>query len=176
MEALLVAMTGIYIRMLRWSLAHRWLVVLVMLASACAAAGGCSATAKSELSPMEDRGVIAIPIRAPDGATLEYTARYLDALDAIAAQYPEFDRRFMFIGGGQVSSAFGVLRTVDWTERKRHDAGTGAQTDAAVQALPGISAFPVTPPSLGRASVRSRSTTSSSAATATRTWRGRRRP
>jgi multidrug efflux pump len=53
-------------------------VVLVMLASA----GGSwwlFSTAKSELAPMEDRGVIFMPVRAPDGATLEYTARYLDA-------------------------------------------------------------------------------------------------
>jgi multidrug efflux pump len=149
MENLLVGITRAYSRALRWTLAHRWVVLLVMLASA----GGSwwlFSTAKSELSPMEDRGVIAIPIRAPDGATLEYTARYLDALDAITAQYPEFDRRFMFIGGGQVSSAFGVLRTVDWTERDLTTQELARRLVPQVMALPGISAFPVTPPSLGQ--------------------------
>ncbi|HSQ73409.1 MAG TPA: efflux RND transporter permease subunit, partial [Rubrivivax sp.] len=149
MENLLTGLTRGYTRVLRWTLANRWLMVMVMLASA----GGSwwlFSQAKSELSPMEDRGVIAMPIRAPDGATLEYTARYLDALDAIAAQYPEFDRRFMFIGGGQVSSAFGVLRTVDWTERDITTQELARKLIPQFMALPGITAFPVTPPSLGQ--------------------------
>ena len=149
MENLLIGLTRGYTRVLRWTLANRWLMIAVMLASA----GGSwwlFSQAKSELSPMEDRGVIAMPIRAPDGATLEYTARYLDALDAIAAQYPEFDRRFMFVGGGQVSSAFGVLRTVDWTERDITTQELARKLIPQFQALPGITAFPVTPPSLGQ--------------------------
>jgi multidrug efflux pump len=99
---------------------------------------------------MEDRGVIAMPIRAPDGATLDYTARYLDALDQIAAQYPEFDRRFTFMGGGQVSSAFGVLRTVDWEDRDITTQELARKLVPQFMALPGITAFPVTPPSLGQ--------------------------
>ena len=149
MERVLVALTGGYTRTLRFTLRHRWAVVLVMFASA-----GISAwlftTAKSELSPMEDRGVIAMPIRAPDGSTLEYTARYLDALDKITAAYPEFDRRFLFIGGGQVSSAFGVLRTVDWSERSVTTQELARSLLPKVSALPGISVFPITPPSLGQ--------------------------
>ncbi|MFN7725050.1 MAG: efflux RND transporter permease subunit [Rubrivivax sp.] len=138
-----------YARLLRLVLRHRWVVALVMVASA----GGSwwlFSTAKSELSPLEDRGVIAMPIRAPDGATLAYTARYLDKLEEIAAQYPEFDRRFMFMGGGQVSNAFGVLRTVDWTERNVSTQALAAQLLPQFMALPGVSVFPVTPPSLGQ--------------------------
>jgi multidrug efflux pump len=118
-----------------------------------ASAGGSAwlfLNAKSELAPLEDRGVIAMPVRAPDGATLEYTARYLDAIDAIAAQHPEFDRRFLFMGGGQVSSAFGVLRTVDWDERTKSTAELQRELMPKLMSLPGVSAFPVTPPSLGQ--------------------------
>jgi multidrug efflux pump len=149
MERLLGRIDAAYAGALRWSLQRRWLVVGLMLA---AGAGGVGLflTAKSELAPMEDRGVIAMPIRAPDGATLDYTARYLDALENITSQYPEFDRRFMFIGGGQVSTAFGVLRTVDWTERSRSTPQLARELLPQFQALPGISVFPVTPPSLGQ--------------------------
>ena len=149
MEVALLKITGLYTRALAWSLSHRWLLVLVMLASA----GGSwylFSTSKSELSPLEDRGVIAMPIRAPDGATLEYTARYLDALERITSQYPEFDRRFMFMGGGQVSTAFGVLRTVDWEDRNVSTAELARKLLPQFMALPGISVFPVTPPSLGQ--------------------------
>ena len=50
METLLVALTRIYARMLRWALAHRWVVVLVMLGSGAGSAW-LYGTAKSELSP-----------------------------------------------------------------------------------------------------------------------------
>ncbi len=149
MERVLVALSNAYARVLKASLNARWLVVSVMLAAA-GASWWLFSTAKSELAPMEDRGVIAMPVRAPDGATLEYTARYLDQIEAITSQYPEFDRRFMFIGGGQVSSAFGVLRTVDWTERDRSTQQLAALLLPQLNALPGVSVFPVTPPSLGQ--------------------------
>ncbi len=149
MEALLVGLSGGYSRTLRWVLSQRWLVLLVMAASA-----GLSwwlfTNAKSELAPLEDRGTIIMPVRAPDGATMEFTARYLDAIDAIAATYPEFDRRFMFMGGGQVSQATAVLRTVDWSERTRTTPELARSLLPRMNALPGVSAFPITPPSLGQ--------------------------
>ena len=149
MERMLVAVTRGYSAALRASLRVRWLVVAVMLASG-AGSWWLFSTAKSELAPIEDRGVIAMPIRAPDGATLEYTARYLDAIEAITSQYPELDRRFLFMGGGQVSSAFGAMRTVDWTERTKSTQQLQRELIPRLSALPGISAFPVTPPSLGQ--------------------------
>jgi len=149
MESGLLRMTRGYTAALRWTLGQRWLVVLVMLASA-AGSWWLFSTAKSELSPMEDRGVISMPIRAPDGATLEYTARYLDAIEGITSQYAEIDRRFMFIGGGQVSSAFGVLRTVDWADRSISTPELARKMVPQLTSLPGVSVFPITPPSLGQ--------------------------
>jgi multidrug efflux pump len=149
MEAVLVSMTNGYRSILSWVLHHRWLVVVVM-----AAAGGATwwlfSSAKSELAPMEDRGVIIMPVRAPDGATLEFTARYLDAIDAIGATYPQFDRRFMFVGGGQVSQGTALFRTVDWAERSETTQELARDLLPKMNALPGVSAFPITPPSLGQ--------------------------
>ena len=149
MERALTAMTRGYTGALRWSLRHRWLVVCVMLASGVGSAW-LYLTAKSELSPIEDRGVIALPMRAPDGATLDYMSRHLDMVEAITSKYAEFDRRFLFIGGGQVSTAFGVLRTTDWTEREVTTMELARQLLPKFGALPGITVFPVTPPSLGQ--------------------------
>ncbi len=149
MERLLTALSARYARALGWTLQRRWLIVGVMLVSAGASWWLFSIT-KSELAPYEDRGVVALPIRAPDGATLEYTARYLDAIETITSQYPEFDRRFFFIGGGQVSTAFGVMRTVDWEDRTRSTRDLQRDLLPKLAALPGVSAFPVTPASLGQ--------------------------
>ncbi|MBK7263041.1 MAG: efflux RND transporter permease subunit [Rubrivivax sp.] len=148
-ERFLVKLTGAYTSTLRASLRVRWLVVLVML-SAAGVSAWLFVTAKSELAPIEDRGVIAMPVRAPDGATLDYTARYLDAIEAITSQYPELDRRFLFMGGGQVSSAFGSMRTIDWSERTRSTQEIARELIPKLSALPGITAFPITPPSLGQ--------------------------
>jgi multidrug efflux pump len=149
MERFLVWLTGGYRSVLGWTLARRWLMVTVMLASG-AGSWWLFSTAKSELAPYEDRGVVSMPVRAPDGATMQYTARYLDEIERIAAQYPEFDRRFFFIGGGQVSQAFGVLRTVDWEERTLSTRDLQQKLLPQLMALPGVSAFPSLPPSLGQ--------------------------
>jgi len=149
MEVILTRLTKGYTALLLLSLKVRWLVVAVMLASGAGSAWLYS-TAKSELAPYEDRGVIAMPVRAPDGATMAYTARYLDEIESIASQYPEFDRRFFFIGGGQVSSAFGVLRAVDWEERDKTTRELAGSLMPKIRSLPGVSAFPSTPPSLGQ--------------------------
>ncbi|MEH0165055.1 efflux RND transporter permease subunit [Roseateles microcysteis] len=134
---------------LRAVLAQRWIVVLVMLAC-----GGGSwwlfSKAKSELAPLEDRGVIIMPVNAPDGATLEFTARYLDAIEKITAGYPEFDRRFFFMGGGNVAQGTAIMRTVDWSERKRSTPELARALLPQMAALPGVQAFPITPSSLGQ--------------------------
>jgi multidrug efflux pump len=149
METLLVAVTRGYTRTLRLVLTQRWIVLLVMAGSA-GSSWWLFSTAKSELAPLEDRGTILMPVRAPDGATQDFTARYLDAIDAIAAGYPEFDRRFMFMGNGQVSTATAVLRTVDWSQRNRSTPELARLLLPRMNALPGVTAFPITPPSLGQ--------------------------
>jgi multidrug efflux pump len=149
MEAVLVGITKGYTGALRWVLAHRWIVLIVMALSGFFS-WQLFIDAKRELSPLEDRGVIIMPVRAPDGASLDFTARYLDAIDAIVATYPEFDRRFMFLGGGQVSTATAVMRTTDWDERTRTTAELARSLLPRMNALPGVTAFPITPPSLGQ--------------------------
>ncbi|MBC7729409.1 MAG: efflux RND transporter permease subunit, partial [Microbacteriaceae bacterium] len=148
MERLLVGLTRGYQGALAWVLGQRWVVLVVMAVSA-SASGWLYSTTKSELAPREDRGVIIMPVRAPDGATLAFTARYLDAIDAIGASYPEFDRRFMFMGS-QVSQGTALFRTVDWTERSRSTQELARDLLSKMGALPGVNAFPITPPSLGQ--------------------------
>ncbi len=149
MEGLLEGLTVGYRRSLGWILVHRWVVLLVM-AGAATGSWWLFATAKSELAPLEDRGVIFTTINAPDGATLDYTARYLRAVEAIGQSYPEFDRVFVVAGNPTVSQGISFLRTVDWSERKRSTLELARELQPRFAALPGVTAFPVTPPSLGQ--------------------------
>ncbi len=149
MEHALVALTGGYKAGLGWVLNHRWLVLVVMAASG-AGSWWLFDNAKSELAPIEDRGVIFIPVSAPDGSTLDYTRRYLEALNINAQRFEEFDRVFINAGNPSVAQGTVVLRARDWDERKRSTIELARLLQPQLAALPGVTAFPVTPPSLGQ--------------------------
>ena len=127
----------------------RWLVVGVMLACAGAIAWVWP-TMKQELSPLEDRGVILANVNAPDGATLEFTNRYAQALETMGRPYPEFDRIFASVGNPTVAQASVIYRTVEWEKRSRSTIELARELAPQFNALPGVTAFPVTPPSLGQ--------------------------
>ncbi len=127
----------------------RWLVVGVMLASAVALVL-VFPTMKQELSPLEDRGVILANITAPDGATLDYTNRYAQAVERIGQPFKEFDRVFANVGNPTVAQASVVFRTVDWEERQRTTLEMARELQPKLGSLPGATVFTITPPSLGQ--------------------------
>jgi multidrug efflux pump len=127
----------------------RWLVVGVMLASG-AALVFVFPTMRQELSPMEDRGVILANVTAPDGATLDYTNRYAQMLEKMGQPYKEFDRIFANVGNPTVAQASVVFRTVDWEDRKRSTMDMARELQPRFGGLPGVTAFAITPPSLGQ--------------------------
>jgi multidrug efflux pump len=127
----------------------RWLVVGVMLASGVAIVL-VYPSMKQELSPLEDRGVILANITAPDGATLEYTNRYAQAVERIGQPYKEFDRIFANVGNPTVAQGSVVYRTVDWENRQRTTMDLARELQPKFGGLPGVTVFTVTPPSLGQ--------------------------
>ncbi|HOM13448.1 MAG TPA: efflux RND transporter permease subunit, partial [Rubrivivax sp.] len=157
MERWLTALSHGYGRLLRWVLTARagallqarWLVLAVMLACAVAIAL-IWPTMRQELSPLEDRGTVLASFSAPDGATLEYTDRYARELEKIGRDYPEFDRIYANVGNPTVSQGSVVYRAVDWEERQRSTLQLAREMQGRISSLPGVSAFPVTPPSLGQ--------------------------
>ena len=172
MEKLLTGLSGRYSRALRWVLLARvrpesggrirrallqarWIVVGVMVLSAVAIATVWP-TMRQELSPLEDRGTILATVNAPDGSTLEYTNRYTLELEKLGRQYPEFDRIFANVGNPTVSQASVVYRTVAWDDRKRTTLELAREMGPKFNAFPGVTAFPITPPSLGRAFAKGR--------------------
>ncbi|XVJ69208.1 MAG: efflux RND transporter permease subunit [Rhizobacter sp.] len=128
---------------------RRWLVVLAMLASA-AGSVWLFLNAKSELAPLEDRGVVVSNVNAPDGSTLAYTSRYLLEIERIGMEYPEFDRVFTVSGNPTVSQGIAFLRAKDWDERSKTTIQLARELQPRFAGLPGVTASPITPPSLGQ--------------------------
>ena len=127
----------------------RWLVVAVMLVCAVAIID-LLPTMKRELSPLEDRGLVLVSVTAPDGATLAYTDRYVSAIERLGQPYKEFDRIFVSSGNPTVSQASVIMRAVDWDQRERSVLDIARELQPKLAALPGVNAFPITPPSLGQ--------------------------
>ncbi len=159
MEHHLVRMSAAYGRVLQWTLSRgvvlgremsrRWLVVVVM---GWEGIGTCTLlkTTKSELAPIEDRGVILTVINGPDGATMEYTTRYTLALEKMAEKYHEFDRIFTVVVNPTVAQGHVFYRAKPWEDRTKSTLEIAREMTPAVSGLPGVSAFPITPPSLGQ--------------------------
>ncbi len=149
MERRLTALSNGYERLLGWSLKVRWLVVAVMLVSAAGSWLLLQGT-RQELAPMEDRGVVLASINGPDGATLAYTRKYAEAIEGMGQNIPEFERIFTIVGNPSVAQGSVIMRGKAWEDRDRTTMEIARELAPKIAALPGISAFPITPPSLGQ--------------------------
>jgi len=160
MEHQLQRLSNAYGRVLKWTLSRgvvfgremsrRWLVVAVMVLAAIGTWVLLKST-KSELAPLEDRGVILTVINGPDGATMDYTTRYTLAIEKMAEKYTEFDRIFTVVGNPTVAQGNVFYRARPWEDRKKSTLEIAREMTPSVAGLPGVTAFPITPPSLGQA-------------------------
>ena len=171
MERALTGLTRVYSRALRWLVSTsydsgqavkgmggklgrffldtRWIVIGVMAASGLGIYT-ILPNMKRELAPMEDRGQVLVVVTAPDGSTLDYTQRYVNIIERMGQPYKEFDRVFVTVGNPTVSQANIFLRAIDWDERKRSTLDIARELQPRIAGLPGVTAFPLTPPSLGQ--------------------------
>ncbi|MCE2724937.1 MAG: efflux RND transporter permease subunit [Burkholderiales bacterium] len=147
-EAFFEWQTEAYKRLLAASLDRRWIGVVIWAVFA-----GVSAplflNLKSELAPLEDRGVIFGPFSAPEGSTIDYTAQYSRQMEAVYAGVTDATRYFVNSGNPSPDAGFSILILKPWAERTKSSAEIANEIRPKFRAIPGINAFPVTPPSLG---------------------------
>ncbi len=148
-ERLLAALTAGYRRALTAALRRRWLVMLVFALVAGSNVFLLGAL-KSELAPIEDRGVIIGVFLGPEGATLDYTDRYARQLEDIYARTADIERYFVVAGNPTVGQGISFVGLVDWQERRRNSAAVVKELFPQFMGVPGVMAFPVLPPSLGQ--------------------------
>jgi len=138
-----------YKRVLSAALNRRWLVMagFFVVAASC---GLLLKALKSELAPIEDRGVILGVFSGPDGATLDYTEKYARQLEGIYSQTKDVERFFVVAGNPTVSQGISFVGLTDWAARDRRSPDIAKELFPKFAGIPGVLAFPVTPPSLGQ--------------------------
>ncbi len=145
----LTALTRGYRRLLgallhaRWIVLAGWLLVL-------GAGAVLFTTLKSELAPIEDRGVVFGLVSAPQGSTPQYTADQLKPIEKLYSQIPEAAAYTAISGFPTVVDGSAVLRLKPWEERKRTQQQIAEELRPKFQSIPGAMAFPISPPSLGQ--------------------------
>ena len=130
-----------------------WQVIIVMGAILLCGVAYLYATARTELAPTEDQGIVLMQASGPPNSTVNQMQTYADQIYAIAAAEPEYEQAFQITSP---TSSFGGILLKDWTERSRN--ATKFQQDmqqkwnsiagvrvAAFQfpALPGAQGLPV---------------------------------
>jgi multidrug efflux pump len=153
-EGFFEGMNRSYRAMLGATLRARW-VVGAVFAVTVVAMGWLFSQLKSELSPVEDRGVFMAFAIAPEGATMQYTDEYMRQVGQIVKSVPEIDTVFEVVAPGlerpnpvNLGIGFSVLK--HWSERKRSQMQiTSELTPKLFGGLPGVLSFTKDPPSLG---------------------------
>ena len=148
-ERFLDAMTGGYKRVLTACLDRRWIVLVAFVAVAGLAVGMLNLL-KSELAPVEDRGVIPGVFLGPEGATLDYTDKYARQIEGIYSQTKDVERFFVVAGNPTVSQGISFVGLTDWNARPRRSPDVVKELFPKFMGIPGVLAFPITPPSLGQ--------------------------
>ena len=154
MERFFTGMNAAYRRSLGFVLSRGWAVALVF-ALVVTSAVLLYRSLKSELSPLEDRGFFITLVIAPEGASMDYTDKYMREIEGLFAKVPEIKSYFTVVAPGlerpnPVNFGIGFSQLAPWEERTRKTQQITAELAPKMFGIPGVLAFPVNPPSLGQ--------------------------
>ncbi|MDP9361612.1 MAG: efflux RND transporter permease subunit [Acidobacteriota bacterium] len=98
-----------YLRMLDWSMARRWVIVVIMFLTFLTAIPLGKAVNKNFL-PQDDESRFQVQVRAPEGASLETTQTIMESIAARVRRMPEVDTTVVTIGDDpQVTQNLGTV-------------------------------------------------------------------
>ncbi|HYE48732.1 MAG TPA: efflux RND transporter permease subunit [Azospirillaceae bacterium] len=125
--------------------------LLVFVAAGAWVVGG---QLRSELAPIEDRGMLFAAFIGPEGSSVDYMAAYGRRIEGIYGESPEIDRFGVAAGVGPgripvASTGLSFIGLSDWDERERSSVEIATELGPKMMGLPGVFAFPITPASLG---------------------------
>jgi hydrophobic/amphiphilic exporter-1 (mainly G- bacteria), HAE1 family len=141
-----------YERLLRWTLNHRWAIVLMaFLAFAGGVALPATGVVKSEFFPDQDQGQFTVFIEMPPGTNLERTAQAASQVEKKLAALPEVKTIFTSVGQGenttqrQARYAQLFVNLHGKHERKRSAAQVANEAKGFAEGIPGAKIRPGVP-------------------------------
>ena len=129
-----------YERILGWVLRHPLLALAICLG----AAGGAAALypqLESELLPPEDRGLINVFARGPEGVGLSYVERQGDRIENILVPLMdngEIESLYTIVGRWDPNIVFVAARLAPWDKRERSQQEIAAELSPLFSDLPGM--------------------------------------
>lgn len=152
-EPFFVWLNKTYNRTLESFMKVRW-VSFILVGAALAVIFFIGGQIKSELAPLEDRSNIRISAIAPEGASFEFTSRYMDEMTKyVMDSIPEVSAplTMVAIGGGGGASNSGTLNLYlkDPAERERTQKQIFTQLSKELNNFYGVRALPSQPPTIG---------------------------
>jgi HAE1 family hydrophobic/amphiphilic exporter-1 len=113
---------GLYLRMLDWSMGHRWVIVIIMIATFLTTFPLAKAVNKNFL-PQDDESQFQVTARAPEGSSLATTQTIMESIAARVRKLPEVETTVVTIGDDpQVTQNLGTVyvRLKPVHDRKRN--------------------------------------------------------
>ena len=116
------ATTEHYVHSLKFLYRHKWVTVVILIASVVAIFWASSTTPKGFV-PDEDRGLIFANIELPAGATIDRTVQVTNELSEKARQIPGIKNvtvvnGFSLISGSGSNYGIGFIKLEDWADRE----------------------------------------------------------
>ncbi|MCC5793602.1 MAG: efflux RND transporter permease subunit [Chromatiales bacterium] len=154
MDRAIKAISEYYKGMLRSIVRQPWVAAILMLVVG-GSAWGFFSVLPSEYAPPEDRGLVIVAVRAPEGATTAYTNRQVQRVEDIVMRYVDrgevmrVETRSGMQGGGDVNTASLFNPLVPFRERERTAQQVAADLRRDLAGVTGAIINVFTPPSLG---------------------------
>ncbi len=149
----------------RWLLARALgapFVVVALAIGVSVLSYGLWRSLPKEFTPIEDRGVIIIPVTAPEGSSLAYTREHVMKIEEIIRPLVEAGQVSAVMANiapsfqrpAPVNTANMFVRLKPWDERTRKQQDMVNEVFPKVLAIPGVRAFALNPASLGQRGVQ----------------------
>jgi HAE1 family hydrophobic/amphiphilic exporter-1 len=115
------AIESTYLRLLDWSMRHRWVIVLAMF-GALFSMGPLAKAVNKNFLPQDDESQFAVSARAPEGSSLKTTQTIMESIAARIRKIPEVETTVVTIGDDpQITQNLGsvYVKLVPVEKRKR---------------------------------------------------------
>ena len=134
---------------LGWAISHRWIVVGGAFTTILVAFWSFNSL-KREFVPAEDRGWFVAFASAPEGATPEYTDKYIRQIEAIIDRTEGVEMYFAITGGFvPVNQGIVFANLVDWADRSQTTQEILDGVLPQLFGIPGVFAYAFSPSPIG---------------------------